>query len=177
MLLRHHPLMMFRGNRSWPPDWLWRHGYNDTHPRGEVGILKNVIPASTADGCFIIMEHCGAEYIGAVLLNDPVFSREIFRLLVRSFGKTIREIGDIDLSHSVLKSIAEMSTGKKEDKFKLIADQNYVFRHGLRKPRDDDAVFKGFNPEKREERKANSQGTDSNHFEHRQAPRKIHKTL
>jgi hypothetical protein len=113
VLLRDHPLMMFRGNRSWPPDWLWRHGCDDTHPRGEVGILKTVIPSTTADGCFLIMEHCGAEYEGVVLLSDPAFSREIFRLLVRSSSKTIREIGDIDLTHTALKSIVEMSTGKK----------------------------------------------------------------
>src|SRR5262245_30235007 len=43
MLLRDHPLMMFRGSRSWPPDRLWRSGYDDTHPQGEVGILKSVL--------------------------------------------------------------------------------------------------------------------------------------
>src|SRR5262245_40935471 len=105
MLLRDHRLMMFRGNRSWPPDWLWTDGYDDTHPRGEVGILKNVIRSPMVDGCFLIMEHCGAEYIGTVLLSDPRFFREIFGLLVRSTGKTIREIGEIDLTDATLKSI------------------------------------------------------------------------
>jgi hypothetical protein len=146
MLLRDHPLMMFRGNRSWPPDWLWRDGYEDTHPRGEIGILKNVIRSPTADGCFLIMEHCGAEYIGAVLLSDQAFSRDIFRLLARSSGKTIREIGDIDLTHTALKRIAEMSTGKNQDKFKLIAQSKRQAPARVEKPRDDDAAFKGINP-------------------------------
>jgi hypothetical protein len=101
MLLRDHPLMMFQGNRSWPPDWLWRDGYDDSHPRGEVGILKNVIPSTTADGCFLIMEHCGAEYMGVLLLSDPAFCGEIYRVLIQHCGETIREIGDIDLSYTL----------------------------------------------------------------------------
>ena len=34
--------MNYRVNRSWPPDWLWTVGYDTTHPRGEVGILKAI---------------------------------------------------------------------------------------------------------------------------------------
>jgi hypothetical protein len=158
MLLRDHPLMMFRGNRSWPPDWLWRDGYDDTHPRGEVGILKNVICSPTADGCFLIMEHCGAEYIGAVLLSDPRFSREIFRLLVQSSGKTIREIGEIDLPHSALRSMADMGTGKNQDKFKLIADQNRMLRHKLRNHVTMMQFLRDSIREQIEARKANNQG-------------------
>jgi hypothetical protein len=45
------------------------------------------------------MEHCGAEYVGVLLLSDPVFYREIYRVLVQSCGETIRDIGDIDLSY------------------------------------------------------------------------------
>jgi hypothetical protein len=72
MLLRDHPLMMYKSNRSWPPAWLWRGGDENTHPEGEVGILKNVIPSyvDPYDRCFLIIEHLGAEYIGALLLND-----------------------------------------------------------------------------------------------------------
>ena len=43
MQLRDHPLMTYRGNRSWPPAWLWTAGYETTHPQGEVGILKAVL--------------------------------------------------------------------------------------------------------------------------------------
>jgi len=45
------------------------------------------------------MEHCGTEYVGVLLLSDPVFYREIYRVLVQSCGETIRDIGDIDLSY------------------------------------------------------------------------------
>jgi hypothetical protein len=178
MLLRDHPLMMFRGNRSWPPDWLWSYGCDDTYPRGEVGILKNVIPSTTAGGCFLIMEHCGAEYIGALLLSDPTFSREIFRLLVRFSGKTIREIGDIDRTHTALRSTAEMGTGKNQDKFKLTANQNDKLRHELRNRLMMMRFLRDSIREQIEARKANSQGTGWAHVvERRQVTRKIHKTL
>jgi hypothetical protein len=103
MKLRDHPLMTYKGVSSWPPAWLRRGGYETTHPQGEIGILRNVMP-STADPdgrCFLIMEHCGAEYIGALLLNDPAFCREIFRLLMMNCGETIRDIGEIDISRTL----------------------------------------------------------------------------
>ncbi|HEY6366040.1 MAG TPA: hypothetical protein VI585_14760 [Candidatus Binatia bacterium] len=177
MLLRDHPLMMFQNNRSWPPDWLWRHGYDDTHPRGEVGILKNVIPSTRTGGCFLVIEHCGAEYIGALLVNDPAFSREIFRLLVRCSGKTIREIGEIDLTDTALRSIEEMTTGKNEDKFNLIANQNDKLRHELRNRLTMMQFLRDSIREQIEAKKANSQGIAWNHFEHGKAMRKIHKTF
>ena len=102
MFLRDHPLMRYKGNRSWPPSWLWRAGDDITHPTGEVGILKDVAPSTIYpyDRCFLIMEHGGAEYIGALLLSDTAFCREIFRVLVRNRGKTIQEIGGIDLRYT-----------------------------------------------------------------------------
>jgi hypothetical protein len=43
------------------------------------------------------MEHAGAEYMGELLINDAAFCREIYEVLLRHCGKTIQEIGDIDL--------------------------------------------------------------------------------
>jgi hypothetical protein len=101
MVLRDHPLMMYKNNRSWPPDWLWTAGYDTTHPRGEVGFLKGVLRSKPRAGCFLIMEHCGAEYVGALLLDDPAFCQEIFEVLSQHLGNTIQEIGDIDLSYTL----------------------------------------------------------------------------
>jgi hypothetical protein len=103
MLFRDHPLMVYKGNRSWPPAWLWTAGYDTTHPTGEVGILKAVLRSHIEphDRCFLVMEHCGAEYVGALLLSDPSFCQGIFEVLSGHVGKTIQEIGDIDLSHTL----------------------------------------------------------------------------
>ena len=88
---------------SWPPTWLWRSGNDTTTPKGEIGTLKDVIPSTIEpyDRCFLVMEHCGAEYIGALLLSDTAFCREIFGILIQNRGKTIREIGSINLGYTL----------------------------------------------------------------------------
>jgi len=45
------------------------------------------------------MEHLGAEYIGALLLNDRNFCRLVFDALLQNRFRPIREIGGIDLSY------------------------------------------------------------------------------
>jgi len=47
------------------------------------------------------MEHCGAEYVGALLLSDSAFCEEIVEVLMQHLGETIQEIGDIDLSYTL----------------------------------------------------------------------------
>jgi hypothetical protein len=103
MWLRNHPLMSYRSVPSWPPLWLWRAGNDTTNPKGEVGILKDVIPSTIEpyDRCFLVMQHRGAEYIGALLLSDTAFCREIFGVLVHNRGKPIQEIGSVNLRHTV----------------------------------------------------------------------------
>jgi hypothetical protein len=46
------------------------------------------------------MEHCGAEYVGALLLDDSAFCQEIFEVLSQNLGNTIQEIGDINLRYT-----------------------------------------------------------------------------
>ena len=103
MLLRNHPLMMYNGIRSWPPVWVWKGGNDNSNPKGEVGILREVglsrVPPNY--GCSLIMEHLGAEYIGALLLNDRAFCRLVFDALLQNRFKPISEIGGIDLSYTL----------------------------------------------------------------------------
>jgi len=100
MLLRNHPLLTYWNGRSWPPDWLWCEGFDNTHPRGEVGILKTVFVSSVkpSSSCFLVMEHAGAEYLGEFFVSDAAFCLEMYAVLLRNCDKTIQEIGDINLS-------------------------------------------------------------------------------
>ena len=100
MLLRDHLLMSCRGIPSWPPSWTWIDGQEDNDPKGEIGILKHVIPSHIEpyDRYFLIMEHSGAEYIGVLVVSDTAFNREILGVLLPNRGKTIKEIGSIDLA-------------------------------------------------------------------------------
>ena len=100
MKLRDHPLMTYKGVSSWPPAWLWRGGYASTYPKGEVGVLKDVLPSPPANTCFLIMEHCGSEYIGALVLSDHAFYLQVYALLVHNCGETIQDIGNIDISYT-----------------------------------------------------------------------------
>jgi hypothetical protein len=100
MLFRDHPLLTYQNRRSWPPAWLYCGGFDNTYPQGEVGILKNVFISSVKPStrCFLIMEHADAEYMGDLYMSDHAFCMQIYEMLVRHCGKTIQEIGDIDLS-------------------------------------------------------------------------------
>ena len=99
MLFRDHPLCTYQNRRSWPPAWLYRGGFDNTHPLGEVGLLKNVFISSVKPStrCYVIMEHAGAEYMGDISVSDAAFCSKIYAVLRRHCGKTIQEIGDIDL--------------------------------------------------------------------------------
>src|SRR5262245_15072100 len=103
MKLRDHPLMNYRGNRSWPPDWLWKGGIESNRLEGEVGILKDVLLSSVppSNTCFLIIEHCGAEYIGTILVSDSAFHRQICTVMLQQRGQTIRDIGEIDVSYTL----------------------------------------------------------------------------
>ena len=101
MKLRDHPLLSCKGVSSWPPKWLWGGGGRYVLARGEVGVLKDAMLSSIEpyEKCFLIMEHEGRQYIGTLMLGDSSFSREIYTHLIKNRGKTIREIGEIDLSY------------------------------------------------------------------------------
>jgi len=101
MLLRDHPLMGYRGLNSWPPIWTWRGDGEDTRPRGEVGILKDVFLSKVEprSRVYLIMEHETAEYIGCLLFEDSVFCAQMCELLNQHRGSSIATIGSLDVSH------------------------------------------------------------------------------
>src|SRR5262245_27961679 len=109
MFLRDHPLMNYRGNRSWPPAWLRTAGNDTSGPRGDLGVMTARSRAAHPAGCYLAMAHCGAEYVGALLLVDRAFCRQIFEILLQSVGKTIQEIGDIELSYGLWMNDAAVS--------------------------------------------------------------------
>src|SRR5262249_8319487 len=100
MLLREHPLMTYGGVRSWLPHWLCKAGYHSTHPIGEVGILRDVIPSNIEPHptCFFLMENQGAGDFGAFFFSDGGTLRKVYDVLIQHRGKTMQEIGSIDLA-------------------------------------------------------------------------------
>jgi hypothetical protein len=107
MLFRDHPLMRYRGVPSWPPDWIWTDGLEDKHPRGEVGILllSNIHPRYR---CFLSIDHEGSTYVGCLLIDDDSFCKYISALLQSCCNRSIAEIGNMDLSHTLYDCIGDM---------------------------------------------------------------------
>jgi len=103
MMLRDHPLMQHHGLHSWPPVWTWIDGSEKNHPRGEIGILRRVVPSkiSSAEKCFPYIEHDGSEYMGCLLFDDRAFCSQIAELLQGCCNHPIAEIGSIDLGHTL----------------------------------------------------------------------------
>ena len=104
MLLRDHPLMSYRGIVNWPPRWHARGDGIAPPVTGEVGVLEEVtiyLPSGqhqTAPQLFILMARQGDRYIAAVPFSDVAFCRQVGRLLQEYYGRTLEEIGALDLS-------------------------------------------------------------------------------
>ena len=101
--LRDHPQMNFAGYANWPPIWVSGAG-SETHKNnsGEVGTLIGVIlnPAAP-DKLFLRMEIESERYMGCLAFNDHVFCRHLYIFLQDHIGKSIKEIGHLDLSYTL----------------------------------------------------------------------------
>ncbi len=101
MKLREHPLMIRGGILNWPPIWVWTGGEKNERPRGEVGVLIEVIPSSLdCRRLFLTIEYNDSEYMGCLLFDDVTFCRRIYHLLKGSYRHSILEVGELDISHA-----------------------------------------------------------------------------
>ena len=101
MELRHHPLLSYHGIPSWPPVW------SPAKPRegkqllkvlkGEIGVLKYTLANATSEKCFLVIEYDHIPYVGCLLCSDLAFSTQLASILHTQSGRTIQEIGDLDL--------------------------------------------------------------------------------
>ena len=101
MQLRHHPLMTRRiGIKLWPPPWTSPDQEKPLWPHGEIGILKRVWIHPRLGTCvFLFIEHEGVTYTGSMYFDDPRFFIDIHNVLENNVGRSIAEIGDLDLSY------------------------------------------------------------------------------
>jgi hypothetical protein len=102
MKLRDHPLMTRKGGfPNWPPMWTTRLDKNDK-PSGEIGILEKPLrPEMFTNRLFLVMQHEGFRYMGTMAFDDPAFCYELYRLLKSQVGRSIKDIGNIDLLYTL----------------------------------------------------------------------------
>ena len=100
MELRQHPRMTYQGGSNWPPEWKGPYGPDNPLPRGEVGILMRVEPASSIlkiPHCVLVIRWNQQEYIGSLYVDEENFLREIVGLLRNCLGRSIAEIGSLNV--------------------------------------------------------------------------------
>ena len=100
MKLRDYPLLSYRGVSSWPPIWVGRNSNHLDQSKTETAVLKDVTLSTTAPRCYLMIEHEGEEYLGALLFEDHNSCLRIYRLLLSHRGEVIRKVSEIDVPHS-----------------------------------------------------------------------------
>jgi len=101
--LRAHPLMTYRGLPSWPPVWI-KGGidWEVKKLKGEVGVLRHVLRHDKLPNkFFLVMEHENEQWMGCLVVADGTFCNQIVDLLKLHVGRSIKEIGDIDLTFTL----------------------------------------------------------------------------
>jgi hypothetical protein len=103
MQLRDNPALIRKsGYPSWPPKWTTTHHDKDDKPIGEVGTLESVMMSNLIDNkIFLFMQCEGLRYMGFMGFDDLPLCNELYRLLKSNVGLSIKEIGDLDLSHTL----------------------------------------------------------------------------
>lgn len=98
MKLRQHPSMSYRGMPNWPPEWTSTRQNEYDLPRGEVGVLKEVLMNDVFNSeLFLIIEHEGRLYIGSLSFEDSWFCSQVYSLLKPHVDRSIKEIGNLEL--------------------------------------------------------------------------------
>jgi hypothetical protein len=100
--LRDHPLMRRKsGIPSWPPQWQ-PVGEANGIIQGELGILEDVSMSDSINNkIFLAMGHLGDRYVSVIAFDDSTFARQLYPSLLKNIGRTIKDIGDLDLSHTL----------------------------------------------------------------------------
>src|SRR5262245_20850139 len=96
--------MSYRGLRNWPPSWVQTGGLrNIATPTliGEVGMLTEVMLSRIEPHtrCFLLIDFKQQSWMGVLLFDDAAFCRQVHDLLQQHLGESIRQIGNLDVSH------------------------------------------------------------------------------
>jgi hypothetical protein len=104
MKLRDHPALVLSGGfRSWPPIWVHSRGTPEVKKlHGEIGVFTGTIRHEAVPSTiFLRMEFENESYLGFLVVGKPMFCLQLDNLLQEHVGRTIAEIGDIDLSFTL----------------------------------------------------------------------------
>ena len=90
------------GAKAWPPTWTTTRPRKNDKPRGEIGTLEQVLMTAWFNNkIFVFVQYQGFRYMGLMQFDDPKFCDEMFALLRNNLGRSIKDIGGLDLSHTL----------------------------------------------------------------------------
>jgi hypothetical protein len=94
--LRDHPITILKsGVKTWPPFWITSSG---DAANGEIGILQDVsIGVLIHTTLFLFIEFRGFRYVGSMSFDDSISCQKIYDLLKPNVGRSIKEIGDLEV--------------------------------------------------------------------------------
>jgi hypothetical protein len=102
MKLREHPGMSYRGLVNWPPVWTRNIQGDVETTRGEVGVLDYVYAnAHISNKCFLVIRHQDKRFVGCLIFTDRAFCGQMSQVLRQQVGRTIQDIGDLDLTYTL----------------------------------------------------------------------------
>ena len=102
MELRHHPFMRRFGVPNWAPIWTQARREGNKRVTGEVGVLRYVHANNKiSHKCYLVIEYNREHYVGSLIFEDVTFCWQISSLLREHVGRTIKEIGDLEVSGSL----------------------------------------------------------------------------
>ena len=99
MQLRHHPKMWYGDVYSWPPVWTKIAGPGADNLEDESATLLSATLSrlDPPTACHLTVELNGTSYMGMARTDDSVFCRRLCAFLQNYVGKSMKEIGDLDL--------------------------------------------------------------------------------
>jgi hypothetical protein len=87
---------------SWPPIWTTTHHNQNDKPTGEIGTLQQVLKGALFNHrIFIFIDYQDRRYMGSIAFDDETFCAEIYCVLKNYIGYSLKQIGDLDLSHTL----------------------------------------------------------------------------
>ena len=97
---REHPALRLSGGlRSWPPVWVCSRTQPFKTITGEIGVFTGtILHEGLPSTLFIRMEYQNEPYMGFLVVGEPMFCLQLNNVLQEHIGRTIADIGQIELS-------------------------------------------------------------------------------
>lgn len=81
--------------RNWPP--VGTAAGRTEVLRGEEGVLVDAYAKKAESAIFVVIRRCAKKFIGVIFLSDCSIRTRILSLFQANLGRSLREIGDLEL--------------------------------------------------------------------------------